>query len=288
MMLATILLALTASCTPATEASGKIGVAVTIVPQAEFVESVGKEKVNITIMVPPGANPHTYEPTPGQMRDLAKAELYAKVGSGVDFELVWMDRLIATNKNMLVVDCSKGIKLQEMTAEHEHEGKYPHGAMDPHIWMSPLNAQIMVRNICEGLIQVDSDSTAYYEQNRDAYIQQLTRLDQDIRDGLSGVTNRTFMVYHPAFGYFAKEYNLTILFIEGEGKEPTAAGIAHLIEYAKEHNIKVIFASPQFNPQSTKVIAQAIGGKVVFIDPLAKDYITNLRTLLGELVQAIG
>jgi len=101
------------------------------------------------------------------------------------------------------------------------------------------------------------------------------------------VTNRRFMTYHPAFGYFAKEYNLTMLPIEVEGKEPTVKGMAHLIEQAERHNIKVIFASPQFNPQSAEVIAKAIGGRVVFIDSLARDYIMNVRLLLGELVQAM-
>jgi len=280
------------SCAQEEEVSEKIGVVVTILPQAEFVENVGGERVNITVMVPPGANIHIYEPSPSQMTALAKAEMYAKVGSGVEFELVWTDKLIAANKDMLVVDCSQGIELQVMIGEYEHEEEHEeekskHGSMDPHVWMSPLNAQIMVRNICDGLIQVDPDSKTYYEQNRDAYLQKLAELDQDIRDGLSGVTDRKFMVYHPAFGYFAREYKLTMLPIEEEGKEPTAAGLAHLIEQAKEHEIKVIFAEPQFNPQSAEVIAEAIGGRVVFIDPLARDYIANLRMLLDELVQAM-
>jgi zinc transport system substrate-binding protein len=280
------------SCTQQTETVSKLGVVVTILPQAEFVENIGGDKVDVTVMVPPGASPHTYEPTPSQMTDLSEAKLYAKVGSGVEFELTWMDKLITQNKDMLVVDCSKGIELQQMTAgnEHEHEGdedEHEHGAMDPHIWMSPRNAQTMVENIASGLIQIDPDNRAYYEQNRDAYLQKLAQLDQDIREGLSGVKNRIFMVYHPAFGYFGSEYDLTMLPIEAEGKEPTPAGLQHLIDQAKEHNIRVVFTSPQFNPDSAKVIADAIDGRVVFINPLARDYIVNLRTLMGELVQAM-
>jgi len=278
-------IAFASSCTQAREETGRTRVVVSIVPLADLVENIGGERVAVAVMVPPGASPHTYEPSPSQLVEVSKAKVFVKVGSGVDFELVWMGKLIAANKDMLVVDCSKGIEIQEMPGEHGHEEEQ-YGAMDPHIWLSPLNAQIMVRNICDGLVLADADNRAYYEQSRDAYLQKLTKLDQDIRDGLSAVTNRRFMVYHPAFGYFAKNYNLTMLPIEEEGKEPTAAGIAHLIEQAKEHNIKVIFASPQFNPQSAKVIADAIGGRVVFIDPLARDYIANLRILLGELVQA--
>jgi zinc transport system substrate-binding protein len=272
------------SCTQKAESTTKLGVIVTILPQAEFVESVGGDKVDVTVMVPPGASPHTYEPTPGQMEALSRAKMYAEVGSGVEFELVWMDRLSAANKDMLVVDCSKGIELQQMIAGDEGE---PAGSIDPHIWMSPQNAQIMVQNIAGGLIQVDPDNRAYYEQNRDAYLQELAQLDQDIRDGLSGVKNRVFMVYHPAFGYFASSYGLTMLPIEAEGKEPTPAGLQHLIEQAKEHNIHIVFAEPQFNPQSARVIADAIDGSVVLIDPLSREYLTNLRVLLGELVQAM-
>ena len=272
-----------ASCEQREEASEKVGVVVTLLPQAEFVESVGGEKVEITVMVPPGVSPHTYEPVPSQMAALAGAEMYAKVGSGVEFELVWMDKLLAINKDILVVDCSRGIELQKMADEHEDE----HGALDPHIWMSPRNAQIMVQNIYEGLAQVDPDNRVYYEQNRDAYFQKLNQLDQDIRDGLSRVANRSFMVYHPAFGYFAGEYNLTMLPIEKEGKEPTPAGLVNLIEQAKEHDIKVIFAEPQFNPQSAEVIAGAIEGRVIFINSLARDYIMNMRGLMDELVQVM-
>ncbi len=274
------------SCAQQAEPATELGVVVTVLPQAEFVESIGGERVDVTVMVPPGASPHTYEPTPGQMEKLARARMYAEVGSGVEFELSWMDKLSAANKDMLVVDCSQGIQLQETAAEHEDE-EHEHGAMDPHIWMSPRNARVMVQNIALGLIAVDPDNRDYYEQNRDAYLQELIQLDQDITEGLSGVENRVFMVYHPSFGYFARDYDLTMLPIEDEGKEPTPAGLAHLIEQAREFDVKVVFASPQFNPNGAKVIADAIDGRVVLIDPLARDYVTNLRILLGELVQAM-
>ena len=293
---AVLLLGMVATaCAQEETATGKIGVAVTILPQVEFVESVGGDKVEVTVMVPSGASPHTYEPTPSQMTALSDALLYAKVGSGVEFELTWMDDLIAQNEDMLIVDCSQGVTLQEMATADEHEGEehehedeeHEHGAMDPHIWLSPQNAIIMVSNIADGLIQVDPDNRDYYEQNRDEYIGQLTQLDSDIQEGLSGITNRVFMVFHPAFGYFAGEYNLTMLAIEDEGKEPTTAGMEYLIELAKEHNIKVVFAEPQYNQQSADVVAEEIGGVVVLINPLAEDYIDNLRVVLAEIIQAM-
>jgi len=273
-----------AACAPESEDDNRLGVVVTILPQVEFVENVGGDRVKVTVMVPPGASPHTYEPKPAQLKALAEATLYAKVGSGVEFELVWMEKLLATSKEMVVMDCSKGVELQEMVAEDEDEH---HGAMDPHIWLSPANARIMVRNICDGLAEVDPDNRHYYEQNRDAYLQQLAEIDREIRDGLAAVKNRRFMVYHPAFGYFAREYNLIMIPLEIEGKEPTAAGLTHLIEQAKAHDIRVIFAEPQFDPKSAEVVAEAIGGEVVLIDPLARDYTGNLRLILSQMLPAM-
>ena len=278
-MLASVL-----SCGQKEGVDEKIVVATSILPLADFLGNVGGEKIEVIVMVPPGASPHAYEPTTSLMTALSRAKMYAKVGSGIEFELVWMDKLLAINKEMLVIDCSKGIEIHETAGEHEGEDE--HGAMDPHIWMSPPNAQIMVQNICRGLVQVDPTGKAYYEKNRDSYLQELIRLDRDIRSSLSGMASRTLMVYHPAFGYFAGEYNLAMLPIEVEGKEPTAAGMALSIEQAREHNVKVIFVSPQFNPQSAEVIAGAIGGRVVFIDPLADDYVMNMRQFLSELVQS--
>jgi zinc transport system substrate-binding protein len=278
------LVAAATSCAQQAQSTTKLGVVVTILPQAEFVENVGGDKVDITVMVPPGASPHTYEPTPSQMTDLSEAEIYAKVGSGVEFELTWMDKLIAQNDEIFVVDCSEGVELQPMTSGDEDEST---GSMDPHIWMSPANVQIMVKNIADSLIRIDPDNRDYYEQNCDAYLEKLKQLDQDISEGLSEVENRVFMVYHPAFGYFASNYDLTMLPIEDEGKEPTPAGLQHLIEQAIEQNIKVVFAEPQFNPQSAKVIADAINGRVVLINPLARDYIENIRVLFVEMVQAM-
>jgi zinc transport system substrate-binding protein len=276
------------SCQGTNRPDDKIGVVVSIAPQADFVEAVGGEKVIVTVMVPPGADPHTYEPTPSQMVGVSNANIYAKVGSGVEFELAWMDKISQQNKKMLVVDCSKGIQMMEMEEHHgdEDDGEH-HQGEDPHIWLSPQNAKLMVWNICSGLIQVDPQNESYYTRNRDEYLAKLDALDKDIREGLSRVINRRFIVFHPAWGYFARDYNLEQISIEIGGKEPSAKDIADLIRKAKELGIKIIFAEPQFNPRSAETIAEEIGGRVVFIDPLAEDYISNMRLVLGELVKAM-
>jgi zinc transport system substrate-binding protein len=251
----------------------KIGVVVSIPPLAEFVEKIGGERVSVLVMVPPGANPHTYEPTSTQLKEVSKAKLYVKAGSGVEFELVWLDKILEFNKDILVVDCSQDVELV---------------GGDPHIWLSPRNAKIMVANIYEGLVQVDPQGEAYYAKNKEEYVRKLTKLDREIAESLSEFQNRKFMVYHPAWGYFARDYNLTQIPIEKEGKEPTARDLSELVKQAKADNIKIIFASPEFNPKTAKVIADEIGCKVVFISPLAKDYMANLRKVTAELVQALN
>ncbi|MDD5082894.1 MAG: zinc ABC transporter substrate-binding protein [Dehalococcoidales bacterium] len=267
------------SCSQEISSADKIGVAVSIPPQAEFVARVGGDKVNITIMVPPGANPHTYEPRPNQMTELARVKIYAQLGSGIEFERVYLDKLVAINQDMLLVDCSRGVNL--IASQDPDEP-----GMDPHTWLSPLNVRTIVQNICDGLVQIDPANRAYYEDNRDRYLQELADLDQDIRTGLARMTNRTFMVYHPAFAYFAAEYDLVMLPIEAEGKEPTAAALTRLIEQARASQVKTILTSPQFNPQSARIIAEAIGGRLVFIDYLAEGYLASMRQLLDELTRA--
>jgi len=263
------------------EIDKKIVVVVSILPQVEFVERIGGERVKVIVMVPPGASPHTYEPTPSQLKEVSKAKMYAKVGSGIEFEIAWMDKIISVNKEMLVVDCSKGI---ELIREYGHEGKYreheeehEHHGIDPHIWLSPKNAKIMVENIYQGLIQIDPINIEYYARNKEKYLQELEELDKEIAKVLSGKKNRKILVYHPAWAYFCKDYELEQIPIEKGGKEPTPQGIANLIKQAKENNITVIFASPQFSTKSAEVIAKEIGGEVVLIDPLEKNYLENMR-----------
>jgi zinc transport system substrate-binding protein len=280
LLLAASLMAMAAGCKKGTETTGKTVVAVTILPQAGFVKAIAGDLVDVIVMVPPGADPHTYEVTPDQMAQLSAAKMYAKVGSPVEFELVWMDKLIAVNKSMLVVDCAKGIAL--ITSQDPDEP-----GMDPHIWLSVRNAKIMVQNICDGLVQVDPANKDYYEQNCADYLGQLTQLDEELTSDLAGVKNRSFIVYHPAFGYFARDYNLKQIAVEQEGKEPNADYIVRLIEEAKADNIHVIFISPEFSTTSADVIAKEIGGQVVVIDPLAEDYISNMRHIESAMKQAM-
>ena len=260
--------------------------AVSVLPQAEFVEKVAGDNVNVIVMVPPGADPHSYEPTPGQLRDLSDAKMYAMVGSGLTIENIMIDKIADLNPDMMIIDCSAGIDLREMEA-HEHEEEvevhdsemgeeHEESGLDPHIWTSPGNVEIMVENIYEGLVEIDPENESVYLENRNAYIAELDALDKNIRETLSGKDGSSFMVYHPAWGYFADYYDLTEVPVEIEGKEPSVRDMQNVIDEANEKSIKVIFVQKGFSTVSAQAIANEIGGEVVEVDPLAKDYIDNL------------
>jgi len=251
---------------------GQIGVVVTVGPQEEFVKRVGGDRVNVTVMVPPGADPHTYEPLPNQMKQVQDAQIYFQVGSDVEFELAWMGKLTSMNSQMKLVNTSTGIQLIPNTAESE-EGS------DPHVWVSPRNAKVMVENIYQSLVQADPENKDYYTKNRDEYLKELDELDKNITQRLSGKNNTKIMVYHPAWAYFCRDYNLNQISIEQNGKEPTPQAIASLVDTARRENIKVIFVSPEFSTSNAQVIASEIGGKVVVIDPISNDYLKNMQNV---------
>ncbi|WOF15539.1 zinc ABC transporter substrate-binding protein [Methanoplanus sp. FWC-SCC4] len=258
----------------------QIKVAVSIPPQKEFVESVGGELVDVLLFVPPGASPHTHEPSPEQLKELSKADIYAEVGSGIEFELAYMDKLKGINPGMKIIDCSKGIDLI-----YGDTGSQGDGFGDPHIWLSPKNARIMVENICEGLCEFSPENEEYFRKNSEEYISKLDMLDKDITMELEGKNGEKIMVYHSAWAYFAKDYSLIQVPVETEGKELTSGDISSLIEQARADNISVIFASPQYSLKSANVVADAINGRLVLIDPLAENYSENMAAVAGAFAE---
>ncbi len=269
LVLAIALTAPAISCGPKKEGMGNMGVVVTISPMADFVENVGGDKVDVTVMVPPGASPHSYEPSPSQMVAVSEAEMYVKVGSGVEFELEWMDEVVEANRDMLVVDSSAGVELIDS---------------DPHIWNSPANAKIMVENIYDGLATIDPDNASFYAENRDDYLKELDILDGYIHHKLDQFTNRNFIVYHPAFGYFASEYDLNQIAVERGGKEPTPQVIQDCVDKAKQYDLQYVFVEPQFATDSCETIAREIGGQTLPIDSLPETYIANMGRIVDALV----
>lgn len=264
---------------PSVYGNDKLNIVTSIAPLAFFIENIGGDRVVVTTMIPPGGNPHTYEPTPRQMNILSRADLYVEAGSGIEFELVWMHKMKSLNKNMSVCDASGGIALIDAgDAEEGHGHGHGHdGRKDPHIWLSPANAIIITKNIMDCLSKKDAAGSDYYFQNAASLVNKLKLLKENISVTLKNISKRQFFIFHPAWAYFARDFNLEQVPVEISGKEPTPERLGKLIKEAMENNIKVIFSSPQFSKKSADVIAGEIHGKVVFIDPMSGDYIKNLE-----------
>jgi len=277
----------------------KIGVLVTIVPQAEMVEFIGGEYVDVTIMVPPGESPHSFEPTPDQMKKVAKATAYFTVGSGVEFEVANLDTILEQNSDLQVFDCSEDISVisfnEHYGKENHHEGEeehnheedehdHDHEGTDPHIWTSPEKFKKMAEVVYDGLVEIDSSNQEQYYTNYQAYISKIDNLHTNVNSLLQAYEGKSFMVYHPAWGYFGDAYNLKMIAIEDEGKQPGPAGINAIISQAKVENITVIFVAPQFDTSSAETIADEIGGNVVFANPLMTNYEETITKLAEDMV----
>ncbi len=257
---------------------GKIRVATTITPYAGFIEKVGGERVDVIVLVPPGADPHAFEPTPSSIKAVSEAIVYFKVGADLEFELNWLDRLVDLNPSMLLVDTSEGLELIGSG-----------GGKDPHVWLSPRNAMLIVDSIYRGLEEADPEGAEFYRVNRDAYIRALERLDIEVREGLSRLRAREFVVYHSTWAYFARDYGLVQIALEEEGKEPTIEEIIDVIKKAKESGVKAIFAEPGYDPGTLDVIAMDIGVQIILVDPHStKDYITIIKQFTQYLKEAVG
>ena len=253
------------SLSTAAIASGKIKISVSVLPQAYFVEKIGGTRVNVQVMIPKGASPETYSPTPRQLMMLYDSKIYVKVGSpSFPFEKKHFDSILKKHENMIVVNMSAGVK-------------YRKG--DPHVWVAPATVKIAAVNIYKALSKIDPLNRSYYKKRLASFLNKIERLDNEIRALLAGKKGFSFMVFHPAWGYFADEYGLNQLSIAVSGKSPSASHIKNMIDIAREKNIRIIFVQKGFDVRSAGVIADAIGGKVLPIDPLAKNWLENMEDI---------
>lgn len=284
----------------------KLSVFVSIAPQKYFVQQIGKEQVEVEVMVPAGADAHTYEPKPGQMVALSRARLYFAVGVQ-PFERIWLPKFGASHPDLRIVHTDRGIQKIPMEAPHYDADGNQHpragyrekgegvddthaqqrGEPDPHIWLSPPLVMIQARAILDALQQIDPSHRTAYETNYQAFVAALAALDSDFKNMFAGRQGMQFMVLHPAWGYFAQAYGLKQLPVEIEGKSPKPARLKELIELARAKNIKIIFAQPQFSAKSAALVANEIGGQVIFADPLAPNWSQNLREVAQKLRAAL-
>jgi zinc transport system substrate-binding protein len=270
------LLLLICSCVSQNDGSSseKIKVVTTVAPLEEFIKSVGGDRVEVSVMVPPGAEPHTFEPTPSQMRQVAEADLYVQNGAGLEF---WMDRILQVNEEMTIIDSSKGIDFIRESPEE----------IDPHIWISLRNAAVQVKNICDGLIEVDPANKEYYLQNKDSYLKNLRTIDAEFNNTFGSKEKRIFIVHHPAWTYFARDYELEQVPLMENEKEPGPKYLGEVIELARKNNITTIFVEPQFNPKSAEVIAREMNASIVTIDPLSGNYLDNMSNAGRKIAQSL-
>jgi zinc transport system substrate-binding protein len=266
---------------------------VSVLPQETFVARVGGDHVRVRALTRPGQSPETFEPTPQMVTALSRADLF--VGTGMPFEKAWIGRLRAANPNMRVLDAREGIDLLPLDDhghdhDHDHDGqdqgRDEYMAGDPHIWTSPLLVARISAKIRDTLAELDPANAGDYARNQAAFAAELVALDQEIRTQLKELPNRKFLVFHPAWGYFANAYGLTQVTIEKGGKEPGARSLAGLIDEARRDQIRAVFVQPQSDPRFAAEVARAIGGQVIAIDPLASDYVTNLREVARQIAAA--
>lgn len=291
-----LLTLLSICCAHTALAAEAISVFVSVVPQKYFVEQIAGESVHVQVMVQPGASPATYEPKPKQMAALARAEAYFAIG--VPFERVWLEKISAANPTMRVVHTDAGIEKRPMTSHHHHEaedhaaeplhsGEEESTGRDPHIWLSPPLVKRQAGTILAALRDLDPANGDRYQHNYQQFVTAIDALDKTLATTFAQHQGLRFMVFHPSWGYFAQAYGLVQVPIELEGKRPKPAQLQALIQDARHRGIKLIFVQPQFSTKSARLIAREIEGQVAVADPLAEDWITNLRGVAVQFKAAL-
>ena len=269
-----LLLLLCGCITQQEKGEDKIKVVVSIPPLYEFVKEIGKDRVEVEILLPPGANPHTFEPTPKQIKYLQNADLIIINGGGLEF---WIDNLLKLKGTKAkVIDTSKGVQLI-------YEGE----RANPHIWLSPKNAKIQVENIYRALIEIEPSFKYYYYQNKEEYIKKLEELDEYAKQKFKNKDRRTMLSLHSAWAYLARDYNLTLITILENDREPSPKHLMWVIKKAREEKISHIIVEKELNPKSAEVIAKEINATLVFVEPLSTNYIQSMHENIDKIGEAL-
>ena len=270
----------------------KMKVVASIAPLADFVRQVGGPKVEVVLLLPPGASPHTYEPTPKAIHEIAQARIFFKIGSGLEF---WADRMIkAAAAKIVIVDSSSGVDLIRRSYDDHTVSREDHANTDPHIWLDPVICMEIIHKIETALSKADPSNASYYKSNAMAYREKLRILDREIAGRTKAFRTREYVTFHPAWNYFSRRYGLKVAAVieEGPGKEPSPRQVKRIIEALKRLNTRVIFAEPQFSPKVAETIAREAGGQVLFLDPVGgqqqrETYIEMMKYNLAIMEKAL-
>ena len=271
----------------------KLKVFVSILPQKYFAERLLGNNAEVEVLIGAGMSPHTYEPLPQQMSKLSRADIFFTVG--IPFEQVIINRLKNLCPNLAIVPTDENIEKIKMASHHHHDEKHEHhheenhnhkGALDPHFWLDPQKVITMADNMAKAINSRRPELANSIKENLENIRADLNKLDAEISQMLVSFKGKTMLVFHPAFGYFATRYGLIQKAVEIEGKEPAPRQLADLIRNCRAEGIKIIFIQKQFPLATAATSSRSIGGKVVAIDPLAEDYINNLKAMAEAIVSS--
>ena len=268
------------ACGNTTQKSEKPILTVTLEPLRYFTEAIAGDNYEVVSMVPKGSSPESYDPTPQQLVNLSKSQAYFRIGY-IGFEQAWMKKLEANHPNMKVYDTSQGIDLIRSEG-HWHGDHFHEGGVEPHIWNSTRNASMMADNIYKALCELDSTHQEDYQKRLDVLKQTIRQTDANVRTLLENADS-TFLIYHPALSYFARDYSLKQVSIEEGGKEPSPAQLKALIETCRNENVHTIFVQQEFDQRNAQLIANELGVNIVSINPLSYDWVKEMIRIAEAL-----
>lgn len=268
------------ACGNTTQKSEKPILTVTLEPLRYFTEAIAGDNYEVVSMVPKGSSPESYDPTPQQLVNLSKSQAYFRIGY-IGFEQAWMKKLEANCPNMKVYDTSKGIDLIRDKG-HWHGDHFHEGGVEPHVWNSTQNALIIADNIYQALCELDSTHQEDYQKRLDVLKETIRQTDANVRTLLENADS-TFLIYHPALSYFARDYGLKQVSIEEGGKEPSPAQLKALIETCRNENVHTIFVQQEFDQRNAQLIANELGVNIVSINPLSYDWVKEMIRIAEAL-----
>ena len=282
---------------------GRLRVLTSFYPMYDFTCKIGGDLVDVTNMVPSGTEPHDWEPSTNDLKNLEKADVF--IYNGADME-PWADDLLVSRSDTLrVVGASENVELRTTDGEHEHaheheDADHHHGDFDPHVWLDPENAKIEMEAIRDALCAADPENSTVFQSNYEKYAAELDALDAEFREKLAPLPNRTIVVAHEAFGYLCDAYGLTQVGIEGlsPDSEPDPGRMAEVIDFVREHSISTIFFEELVSPKVAEAIASETGAQAKMLSPLeglsdeqaaaGADYFSVMHDNLAALMEALN
>jgi zinc transport system substrate-binding protein len=258
-------------------------ITVSIAPFKYFVEGIAGTDFSVNIMVPAGADPHTYEPFPEQINKLRKSVAYISNGY-LGFEMNWLDRFYETNQSMKKL--SLGDNIDPLTSGHHQKGGHFEGA-DPHYWVSPRCALIIASSVNIFLCGLNPGQKLKYESNYHVLISKINEMDDKARELFLNVHDKSFMIYHPNLAYLARDYGLEEIPVEFEGKEPTPSRMRELIDRARKDHLRTIFVQKEYDTKNAKAIAGEIGAQIILIDPLSENWLEATSAIINAVHKSL-